>query len=79
MALSAAYSIETEGHRNGDELREAIPKKKSALILTLSKGGGGVQPKSKLFKAPFFCFDLDIFQGRGGLTPIQKLLRHFSA
>ena len=34
---------------------------KSAHIWTLSKGGGEVQPKSKLSEALFFCFDLDIF------------------
>ena len=36
------------------------PGKNSASIWTLSKGGGGGQPESKLFEALFFCLDLDL-------------------
>ena len=50
-------------------IREARRRKNLLIFGLFPKGGGGVQPKSKLFEALFFCFHLDIFQGGGGVDP----------
>ena len=61
--------------------KESYPQKKSASIWTLSKGGEGGPTRIQIVRGTFFLLWFGHFPrgGGGGLTPIQKLLRHFSA